>query len=411
MYSSSSFVPISERIVKAATLVEATKQHVECSDLPHLPRNDITQNRQSVLQASTIQAPTTPLHYRQNMPGHVRNKNLQYDDDDFYDEDDYYEDDYDEAGYYDEPVAQPQPPPAKPTVRKGKPPHFVHFCQHCIPMPTSRRADYFAGIPWGHIPPHRMSRMLEDRQGPRGRLLGGSGKPSKLQALAAQRRKQQEDNKTQGNHVDQQNGRATNGSSLAILDKLNAHSGTRGEEYGQRDDRQSLNGPSSHRYKRQKMETLESEGTPVLEDRASTHVQDQDEPPAAAYDLRAGPSKFANGLLGAPKSSQQLQDAHGYHVRATAKADTNPFAGPSPDDIVSKAQSRPTQHQPKKPPSTKTANGKTSTNGVTQGVAALKVAEAPTIKSKNLDVPAEYERSNNRGSANFVVIGHVDHGK
>ncbi|KAF1981957.1 hypothetical protein K402DRAFT_215648 [Aulographum hederae CBS 113979] len=43
-------------------------------------------------------------------------------------------------------------------------------------------------------------------------------------------------------------------------------------------------------------------------------------------------------------------------------------------------------------------------------MAALSVAE-PTKKSKNLNVVEEYEKTNPKKSASFVVIGHVDHGK
>lgn len=44
-------------------------------------------------------------------------------------------------------------------------------------------------------------------------------------------------------------------------------------------------------------------------------------------------------------------------------------------------------------------------NTATQGVAALKVEEAPKTKSKNLDVMAEYKKSTTKSGANFVVIG------
>ncbi len=42
---------------------------------------------------------------------------------------------------------------------------------------------------------------------------------------------------------------------------------------------------------------------------------------------------------------------------------------------------------------------------VTQGVADLTVAEATKVKSKNLDVIREYQRSKPKNAANFVVIG------
>lgn len=48
---------------------------------------------------------------------------------------------------------------------------------------------------------------------------------------------------------------------------------------------------------------------------------------------------------------------------------------------------------------------------VVQGVAALKIDETPKVKSKNIDVVAEYEKTPSKNAANFVVVGHVDHGK
>ena len=47
----------------------------------------------------------------------------------------------------------------------------------------------------------------------------------------------------------------------------------------------------------------------------------------------------------------------------------------------------------------------TATNDVTQGVTDLTVADAPRVKSKNLNVIQEYEQSNPRNAVNFVVIG------
>jgi elongation factor 1 alpha-like protein len=40
-------------------------------------------------------------------------------------------------------------------------------------------------------------------------------------------------------------------------------------------------------------------------------------------------------------------------------------------------------------------------------VEALKVDDAPLPKSKNLNVPSEYEKSKSKKSASFVVVGMV----
>jgi elongation factor 1 alpha-like protein len=43
----------------------------------------------------------------------------------------------------------------------------------------------------------------------------------------------------------------------------------------------------------------------------------------------------------------------------------------------------------------------------TDGVKDLKIDDAPLPKSKNLDVLSEYEKSNSKKSASFVVVGTI----
>lgn len=58
-----------------------------------------------------------------------------------------------------------------------------------------------------------------------------------------------------------------------------------------------------------------------------------------------------------------------------------------------------------KQPASKPAGDKKNTVDLAGGMGNLSVAEKVNIKSKNLDVLSEYERSNQKKSANFVVIG------
>jgi elongation factor 1 alpha-like protein len=44
-------------------------------------------------------------------------------------------------------------------------------------------------------------------------------------------------------------------------------------------------------------------------------------------------------------------------------------------------------------------------------VQGLHIQEKPVIKSKNIDVLAEYQRTKRKNAANFVVVGHIDAGK
>ena len=311
------------------------------------------------------------------MPGHVRNKNLQLDDDDYYD-DDYY-DDYDEDDYYDEPVSAPKPrqqPLTKANAPKGVY-HFPSLLPHHHPMPTMSTPGHFDGISWSSIPLGRLGNIVELPRHPRGQLLGGSGKPSKLQALAAQRRKHQ-DEKKRGNEIQG----AADSSAVSILDKLNAATADSEERTT------VVKGVKlASRYKRQKteapQETVESDlrgESPPVED----SIEKTDEP---RYSLRAGPSLFATALLRPVQAPNVSIDSWHYRLRTVdGKTNADPLAGPSPDDVVSKAQSKGNKSA-KVPQSSKPAS-----NSLTQAVAALKVSEAPNVKSKNLDVSAEFAK-------------------
>ncbi|KAL2044964.1 hypothetical protein N7G274_002739 [Stereocaulon virgatum] len=84
--------------------------------------------------------------------------------------------------------------------------------------------------------------------------------------------------------------------------------------------------------------------------------------------------------------------------------------GPSPDDVVRKAQNTkkpaPKAVEQSAPPTI----GDKSINGIVQGVSEITI-EDTKVKGKNLDVLAEFKKSKPRNAANFVVIGHVDAGK
>ncbi|KAF2453715.1 elongation factor 1 alpha [Lineolata rhizophorae] len=106
-----------------------------------------------------------------------------------------------------------------------------------------------------------------------------------------------------------------------------------------------------------------------------------------------------------PTKSESRFDQAAKAAANAASASKKP--GPSPDDIVINAQKKGTQtgkHDAKKKASaTDMAKGETN-----DGLEKLSVKE---IGSKNLDVVAEFEKSGLKNAANFVVIGHVDHGK
>lgn len=56
--------------------------------------------------------------------------------------------------------------------------------------------------------------------------------------------------------------------------------------------------------------------------------------------------------------------------------------------------------------SAKSAPGpKATTKDINYGVAKLSIQEPVRVKSKNLDVAAEYKKTKRKNAANFVVIG------
>ncbi|KAF2494519.1 elongation factor 1 alpha [Lophium mytilinum] len=121
------------------------------------------------------------------------------------------------------------------------------------------------------------------------------------------------------------------------------------------------------------------------------------------FDVAKAVSYLKNKLAPKPVAQTKKQKPISRFDQAAAST-----SGPSPDDIVMNAQAKGTK--PKKGTS-KPASGDKATNDVTNSVSALSVEEAPRVKSKNLDVLKEFEKSDMKRMANFVVIGHVDHGK
>lgn len=246
-------------------------------------------------------------------------------------------------------------------------------------------------------------------------MLGGSPKAdgapkSKLAALAAARKKK-ENQKVE----DAQN--AT--SSVALLDKLskprevkpnNVSSSSKPSSVGteptaleqtSKYSRRKSTGPEFplHAHPAEEpFDTSDSSTGPSIEKKSEIT-------PAAR------PSIFARTIFGAPAVSQQhlVRVSNRYLAGPDTDAEFD-FAGPSPDDVVTKAQNTkgPNQKPIRQPP--QPSSGDKSVNAVAQSVGNVTIDE-PKAKGKNLDVVAEFERSKPKNAANFVVIGHVDAGK
>ncbi|KAI9887733.1 MAG: Hsp70 suppressor, GTPase facilitates ribosomal subunit dissociation [Watsoniomyces obsoletus] len=143
-------------------------------------------------------------------------------------------------------------------------------------------------------------------------------------------------------------------------------------------------------------------------------VQPQGMPVPRLEDLRAAPSRFAIALLGLtpdgrrPDPEPSRYPAHIAQFTAyPTDFDMSAFLGPSPDDIALAAKGPRVGLKAASGP----AGSAKSTKKIGDGVKAMTISAAPKPKKRNIDVLAEYNQSQSKPSVNFVVIGHVDHGK
>ena len=247
-------------------------------------------------------------------------------------------------------------------------------------------------------------------------MLGGSSRPdgapkSKLAALAAAHKK-----KENPRADDTQN--AT--SSVALLDKLSSKPR---QENPSRAPSSSLKlsavfteqtvHEQTRKYPRQKSKVESSQDDQLAEksvnESDSLAISEVENKPEIAPTAR--PSIFARTIFGVTAVSQQhdVRVLDHFLLGSEAHAEFD-FVGPSPDDVVIKAQNTkgPTQKLAKQPPPSSSSDK--TVNAVTQGVGNVDIGEAK-IKRRNLDVIAEFEKSKPKNAANFVVIGHVDAGK
>ncbi|KAK4248525.1 putative glucose-regulated protein 78 of hsp70 family [Corynascus novoguineensis] len=276
-------------------------------------------------------------------------------------------------------------------------------------------------MPWGNVPKHRQATFIPPST-PRGGLLGGSGaqpKMSKLQALAAARKKKAEEKKAINDKLE---GTRTKMEDLAV-DPPAAKENV------------PLSGSSSKRLKTSGS-TPEGHSLPVFEPRPTQSTTSQH--PDVEVEALSAPENdtfigFGCGYGADNKGNPPNKPSTStdwFDVRKRKPEDSDDyeevvvlypnlpqsvkdvFAQPSPDDIVLAAQA-----QAKTKAGTKTAaaqskkKGTASTDAVTSGVDGLKISDAPLPKSKNLDVLSELEKSKPKNSASFVVVGHVDAGK
>lgn len=183
--------------------------------------------------------------------------------------------------------------------------------------------------------------------------MGGSGtpaKPSKLAVLAAARKKAQEEKKKAS--VEASGGTIESQTPVSLLEKLSirpkndgSHSPLSTTTAKQPEDLKrklstSLSGQSQPRaYSRSKT----SDTTEVSTIEPQQPVKDE-KPFAPPRNIRGLPSAFARTMLGADRTRVPVVTEDRFmtlpYSNLAAITDRDPFAGPSPDDLVLNAQTK-----------------------------------------------------------------------
>ncbi|KAL1836617.1 hypothetical protein VTJ49DRAFT_4878 [Mycothermus thermophilus] len=244
-------------------------------------------------------------------------------------------------------------------------------------QPRPSLAHLFHDMPWGNVPAHRATTFLPPPI-PRGGLLGGSGtasKMSKLQALAAARKKKAQEQSAASNAVAEA---VTGLNGLSVGDGA-APSKSKSWARVEID----FDGP---------LYGVDGQGRPPPEDDRSSLDWFE-----VRRRKRDDSDRYEDVVVLFPNLPQSARDA---------------FAKPSPDDIVLAAQAKSqTKAGQKATPASKTKKTAPAAGNGDAGAEEPKAVEAPLPKSRNLDVLSEFERHKGKKSASFVVVGHVDAGK
>ncbi|KAI2633384.1 hypothetical protein GGS21DRAFT_520491 [Xylaria nigripes] len=296
---------------------------------------------------------------------------------------------------------------AKPVAQKNKSGDEPHT--GLLPYPSL--ADFFHDMPWMNIPDHRRTVFIEPDR-PRGGLLGGSGtlgKMSKLQALAAARKKKAEDQKlenqkaqTSAKELDSETAKGpvvnTPG---ALAEKLSARRNVKSLPF--RTTAEANPAPDAT------PKDLGVVASQPCMDNASTIA----DPPLHEPLALASPSSFAQTLLGLDMSSPTPVPRSQYPIPylSFTSSVADAFTEPSPDDVVLAAQSKASNKKLAASTVKKKASFEGNHDDAINGMKAVKISDAPLPKSKNIDVLRAFENTKSKKSASFVVVGHVDAGK
>lgn len=189
--------------------------------------------------------------------------------------------------------------------------------------------EFFEDTPWLQIPEYRRAEIIIEPAYPRGRLLGGAsnaGKKSKLAALAARRR--QKDNEQPISELQPEVGLKTGETYVSSLQKLQIRES---EEADAKSKSTTVPLASKRKVPNDEPDAVEVAG----KDAKRQSLGDVPDASLIAVECARGrPSAFASIMTSSDtvKHSPPLLSFNSYPV-------TFNFAEPSPDDIVTKAQS------------------------------------------------------------------------
>ncbi|KAK6442569.1 hypothetical protein LTR95_001192 [Oleoguttula sp. CCFEE 5521] len=250
-----------------------------------------------------------------------------------------------------------------------------------------RPGSWFRDVTWSHVPEAIVGDLIPS-MGARSRMLGGS---SKLAKLAEERKRKAEAAKV-----------AATASSLDHLTLDGTHERSKGRPPDTQPAAKTRKYPARRK---------ESSPPPKLPE-----PEPEQEVKEALPDLRAPPTAFGHTLSKSYRNTDQRQTLQVHNILGSSTS-PDAFSGPSPDDVVTRAQGA-SRSSTKSKPQKGTPNG---VNGLHKSVDALHLNgtstdQPPTqlkVKSKNMDVPKIWAETatTRRPAAAFVVVGHVDHGK
>lgn len=195
-------------------------------------------------------------------------------------------------------------------------------------------------MPWLNVPEDRQAVFIAPLY-PRGGLLGGSSddapKMSKLQALAAARKKKAQEQKLNG-----ASGMERPMAELSLSDRANCSADKIESPMATSTMKQSSRGFPLR--KRKNSDPHEIPAKPVSRMEQMSNSDDNANTTLLSLELdQAEPSAFASTMFNSKDRSSPSRSINlftlPYSASPTPSA-TNPFAGPSPDDVVIAAQSK-----------------------------------------------------------------------